>query len=473
MPSRRDQIQSYQFLIQRIISALVMREPDAQQSPFRRLGGAVFAGVMIAVLVTAGAGIFGLVKPGGKKTWKTENTVVLEKETGAVYVYRGGALQPVLNYASARLIAGKPNSPVSVSRASLAGERRGVQLGIPGAPDALPDPKRLVGPAWTLCSAPGVDQSGSTVRQTVLVVGSPSRGGGPLGDRGLVVTDLDSAEVYLVWKDRRYLIRDANVVLEALTLAQRPRLRVGAAWLNALPRGDDLGRIDIPGRGTQSAAVTGAVTGQVFVVATAGGDKQYYVALRDALAPVSFLQVSILLGDPATKVAYGGATPTPREFSAADASSARKSDVFQRQDGDAQPPADLPELVDVSQQTSACAAFRHARPLPTVFIEAAMPDAGSGAPTTSRTEEGTALADRVVVPPGRGAVVEAMPAADAERGALALVTSEGIRYAVPNRNVLEALGYGKVRPTRLPASLVARLPEGPALDPDAARRLAR
>jgi len=40
---------------------------------------------------------------------------------------------------------------------------------------------------------------------------------------------------------------------------------------------------------------------------------------------------------------------------------------------------------------------------------------------------------------------------------------------VPNRDVLATLGYGGVRPVRMPASLVALLPSGRALDPDAAR----
>ncbi|MEN3308214.1 MAG: hypothetical protein V7603_4416, partial [Micromonosporaceae bacterium] len=41
MASRRDQLQSYQFLIHRVISALVMRETDPAESPLRRGVGAV------------------------------------------------------------------------------------------------------------------------------------------------------------------------------------------------------------------------------------------------------------------------------------------------------------------------------------------------------------------------------------------------------------------------------------------------
>ena len=43
MASRRDQLQSYQFLVHRTISAFVMRQTDPATSPLRRGVGAVFA----------------------------------------------------------------------------------------------------------------------------------------------------------------------------------------------------------------------------------------------------------------------------------------------------------------------------------------------------------------------------------------------------------------------------------------------
>ncbi|GAA3386885.1 hypothetical protein GCM10020369_27270 [Cryptosporangium minutisporangium] len=62
MASTKDQLQSYQFLVQRFVSALIMRETDPAQVPFRRLAGAAFASVMIAVLALAGVGIYGLIR---------------------------------------------------------------------------------------------------------------------------------------------------------------------------------------------------------------------------------------------------------------------------------------------------------------------------------------------------------------------------------------------------------------------------
>ncbi|MGH3664184.1 MAG: type VII secretion protein EccB, partial [Micromonosporaceae bacterium] len=95
MASRRDQLHSYQFMIQRVVAALVMRETDPAQSPFRRAAGAIFAGIMVGIIVIAGFAIYGLWKPGGNLAWKAEAdasgkpAVVVEEETGAVYVYMG------------------------------------------------------------------------------------------------------------------------------------------------------------------------------------------------------------------------------------------------------------------------------------------------------------------------------------------------------------------------------------------------
>ncbi|HEX8344439.1 MAG TPA: type VII secretion protein EccB, partial [Actinoplanes sp.] len=85
---------------------------------------------------------------------------------------------------------------------------------------------------------------------------------------------------------------------------------------------------------------------------------------------------------------------------------------------------------------------------------------------------GRILIDRVHVPRARGALVEAAasPTAPAGSGTISVVTDTGTRYPLANRTVLEALGYSGVTPVRVPAEMVALLPEGPSLDPVRARR---
>src|SRR5262245_31048608 len=103
-----------------------MRETDPRQSPLRRGVGAVFAGVMVTVLAGAGFGVYGLISKVGGDGWRTPGAVVVERETGATYVYLNDTLYPTLNLASAMLAGGQPNPTVHrVASASLAKVGRG------------------------------------------------------------------------------------------------------------------------------------------------------------------------------------------------------------------------------------------------------------------------------------------------------------------------------------------------------------
>ncbi len=134
MASRSDQLHSHQFMLQRAVGALAMRDPDPVSSPMRRIGGALFASVMIAVLAVAAVGVYGVLRPGTGNAWRDGRAMIIEKETGARYVFRDNVLYPVLNYTSAVLILGT-SDPVTVSRSALEGVPRGTPMGIPGAPD--------------------------------------------------------------------------------------------------------------------------------------------------------------------------------------------------------------------------------------------------------------------------------------------------------------------------------------------------
>jgi hypothetical protein len=79
----------------------------------------------------------------------------------------------------------------------------------------------------------------------------------------------------------------------------------------------------------------------------------------------------------------------------------------------------------------------------------------------------------VVVPAGRGALVEVMAAPDqpSGQGTVALVTDQGRLFPLADpEHVRQVLGYDGVAPVRVAAPLADRVPRGPALDPAAARR---
>lgn len=287
MPSRRDQVQSYQFFVQRMTSALVAREPDPEAAPFRRLGGAGFASVMVAVLCLAAVGVYGLLRPGGATKWKDGAGVILEKETGTRYLYREGRLHPVVNYASALLALESAAPTVSVSRNSLVGTPRGPRIGIPDAPDALPAPNRILDGPWTLCTQPARDAAGGIVATTVLTVGRAPVGGREPGDAALLVRDRKTKRLHLVWRDHRYEIRNEKVVLEGLVMTAEPVVEVGGAWLNALPAGEPVTPRRVTDRGAASTALPDARVGQVYVVKSQNDSRQYYVVERERLVPIT------------------------------------------------------------------------------------------------------------------------------------------------------------------------------------------
>ncbi len=168
-------------MTQRLGMALLQGEPDVPESPMRRHNVAMFCGVLVAVLVVAGFGVWGLIKPGGATSLTEPGTLIVEEQTGATYVYsrQEAKLIPVANYTSARLLLDSEDVKVrTVSSASLAGFTRGTLVGIPGAPNSLPAPEKLVHGPWSACVAESVDPSG-TRRPYVSLVGGMDVGGRP------------------------------------------------------------------------------------------------------------------------------------------------------------------------------------------------------------------------------------------------------------------------------------------------------
>ncbi|MEV1288303.1 type VII secretion protein EccB [Micromonospora sp. NPDC049679] len=459
MPSRQDQLHSYQFMVQRVVAALVMRETDPPQSPFRRAAGATLASLLIAVIALGGVAVYGALVGGGATNWRDSNVVIVEEESGARYVYRDEKLHPVLNYASALLIVGSPEpKTVRVSRKSIEGVTRGNPLGIVDAPDALPPANRLATGPWAVCSMPPGDGGPSTVR-SALLVGAPASGGTTLDDDGVLARHPDGS-LYLIWQERRHLLRDRDTVLNALTWTSHRPSPVAPALLNALPAGADLARIPIVGKGEDSVAVPGAKIGEVFVVESQGGGRQFAVAQRDGLAGITQVQADLLITDLRQQ-----GKPTPL-------SQGRFNGVKKLPDlvpsGAAAPPATTPKLVDTASR-ALCGQVRDDTGVFEMRVGADVPNVADTPRTGARSAEGAALADYIVVAPGRGAVVEAAAAPGATGGAISVVTDLGRRYAVVNSDVLATLGYGGVKPLPLPANLVALVPAGKALDPEAAR----
>jgi type VII secretion protein EccB len=460
MASRSDQLHSHQFTLQRVVGALAMRDPDPVSSPMRRIGGALFASVMIAVLAVAAVGVYGLLRPGGGSTWRNGNAMIIEKETGARYVFLDNTLYPVLNYTSALLILGSHQPPVQVARAQLVGVPRGTPLGINGAPDPLPGPQQLVTEPWTICSRPPASQSGAAASGTesVLRVGT-APAADALGTRGVLATDPNGG-LHMLWKNRRYAVTNTTGVLAALAWSQASAVALPAALLNAVPAAGDLGGFRVP-RSNRASGVAGYQLGDVVVVENQTGEKQFGVMVEDGLADITPVQAGLLLADGAS----GGTARTMTQLEYGKATRSTQSLV---PTGDNAPPETAPEQVRPPAQGGICASFSSGGPTPVLSLATAVPPApGEIRAQHMPGDPGTGV-DWVAVPPGRGAVVESLASPGAPVGALAVVSDLGLRFAVPSREVLDVLGYGAVTPQRLPAALIALVPSGRALDRAAA-----
>jgi type VII secretion protein EccB len=464
MASRRDQLHSYQFMMQRVISSVVLRETDPEQAPLRRGVGAIFGSVMLAAVLAAGLGVYTLISGVEGGRWRQDGAIVIERETGAQYVYLDGSLQQVLNYASARLISGE-GQVVRVAGRNLAGVPREPMVGIPGAPGSLPQ-GRTTGVPWTMCSVLGPDPAGSPSTTTTLLVGAPAPTGQPLDEHGMLVRDAEEGSTYLLWRSRRYRLTsdEPDQLIQSLYGARAPVVDVGAAWLNGLPPGQDIAPIDVPGRGEQSSAVEGWEVGALLYHEVTGG-RQDFLVRHDGLASLTDLQALLLQGQYDVE---------PEPISPAVANAMRPSDVLAPASGAAAPPEAPPHLLPppVDGRVTLCAETTGASSPPALSLGGDLTGTQTFLlPTGGESPEGTRLADSVVVPPGRIAVVRAMPSDTAAVGAFYLVTDAGIRFAVPTEEILTALGYSAAEAVEMPAALVQRIPAGPTLEPSAARQL--
>jgi type VII secretion protein EccB len=478
MQNRRDQVQAHTFVVGRLVSGLLRAEPDSHFTPLRRFVVGSVAGAFLGAVVVAGFGVFGLFFPGGAKAWSEPKTLVVEKETGARYVFVGGELRPVVNYTSARLVLGGEPKIARVSRKSIGGVPHGMPIGIEGAPDYLPDLKRLDGRHWQVCSTPRPDVNSVGRPLVTLWVGARPAGRSLGTDEALLVRDPGGA-LYLAWNGRRWKVPDA-ATLNALGYSAAPQRPVGWAWINALPAGNDLVAPDVPDRGRNGPVVDGRPTlvGQVLkasAVASGAGDSQYYLVRPDGLSPLTATGAALLLANPETRKAYSGATVEALPVSPATIASMRQS---RSSSVNSQMPASAPKLAEVNNDQAPCLqlAMDAGSGVSVRVAVGSEPSAASAKAPTSAGLAGAVgdprLADLVVVEPGTGLLIRDQPAPGVADGALHLLVDCGMQYPLPSEEVAKTLGYEQVSPTPVPGAVLALLPAGQPLDPLAARATA-
>ncbi|MFI0444439.1 type VII secretion protein EccB [Actinomadura sp. 6N118] len=437
MQTRKDLYQAHKLMTQRVALALLQGKPGAAESPLRRTGVGALCGVMVVVLVAAGFGITGLLFKGGARNLEEPGLVLIEKETGAAYSYSAEQkrLIPFLNYTSARLAMSGNIQRKLVSSRSLAKYPRGPLTGIPGAPESLPDPKKLVRAPWSLCA----HTPPSSAIATVSLLGGQDVGGRPLTDTQAVLVKA-GPQAWLIWRNTRMRISPQS----ARTLTNAQPAPVGERWLNGLPQGPDYAPPLIPNRGGPAATTPDGRTptiGQVYrVPPIAGSAERWYVQLADGVSGISKTQAGLLLSTTGTAAAI--------DITPAAATNVSATNLFNRQLPES-PPQALP--------------YEPSEPLCAVYNDTSL--------NARFTIGGTLPSPRPpIVLPGGATFAGTLTAPNQRPQSFSLITEQGVRYPIPTPEDATKLGYSTSSSVPIPANLLQLFRPGPALTSSAAVR---
>ncbi|GAA0562790.1 type VII secretion protein EccB [Paractinoplanes ferrugineus] len=462
MPSRQDQLHSYQYSLQRVVAALVTHDPDPSKSPLRRAGTTALVSLLIASLAVLGATIYGVLT-GHSNVEPTDTSVVFqEKGSGARFVYleSDAKLHPVLNFTSGLLLASSDEPQLkSIAADRLAKVPLGPPLGIPDAPDSLPLPGSLITERWSICTDNKGEQGEA---RSTLLIGDKLKDGtvAQNGNEALLVQD--KFETDLVYANRRFVIPDERLLAttRAFGWASQDPWQVSTAWLNAIPRGGDLVAPAIRNVGDDSP-VGNLEVGQLVT----GQSKEVSIILSDGAAVLTPLQTILM------QVAGRG---SPRDIGGDYLTMPTSKTKF----NDTRDPGALPATVPALHPGNPGVACMT---LPTTTadnkpigdglrIDPTLPS--SEAVDTAGAQPNRMLADFWHLTRGRGVVAEvtATPEAPAGTGTIIVVTDTGRAYPLAGRSLLKKLGYDSdVAVQRVPSALISLLPPGPALDPARAR----
>ncbi|GIJ50339.1 type VII secretion protein EccB [Virgisporangium aliadipatigenens] len=441
MQTQRDHVHAHQFMVGRLSSALIEGDATRAEIPGRRALTGLWSGLLVAVLVLAGFAVYGWIVPGGSRAFAQRGVILVEKETGVRYVYLSGLLHPTPNLTSALLIQGTGATVKPISRASLKGVPRGVELGIAGAPQSVQTDRLSAGP-WLVCLPGAVaDNPGEALGINL----DPRAPAVPLAADRFTVVRGPAGEDHVLATGRRFRV-DSPAVLVALGVDTARPIAAPRRWLDLLPEGPPLAPADIPRAGSGGPSVAG----RSYPVGTLfrRGDEQFFVLRADGLAPMSpteFLFASAVAAGQPVDLDLSALVSAPRS---ADRSLTER----------------LPELAALRWQPAGelvpCLRQgpRSAREL-------------SGAVAfTPRELSGVDGAGKasVLAAPGTAMVVVPVPHEGAGAPVISYVSDAGVAYTVADGGSAAALKLDGVAPVPFPKSLLATLPAGAVLSRGAA-----
>lgn len=443
-PTTRLQVSGHRFLVRRMEHALVRGDTRMFDDPLRAQSLSLAAGVVLASIAVAVCAVLAFVRPGGSLG---DASVVVVRESGAMYVRIDDVMHPVFNLASARLIVGSAAVPRVVSQRAIDRAARGPHVGIPGAPEQISPPLATDEAVWTVCD----DERAITT----ITVGPVTDGAVAPGRSVLVTPRGQSAAVtYLLhggWRARVDLRHPA--VVRALRIDGVVPQPVSPAVLDAIPEAPAIEPPRIPGLGGPSVLAGQPVGAVVKVPRADDSAPDYYVVLADGLQRV---------GEVAADLIRYTDGRTRAEVSAVPADVVGVLPVVT-----SLPVTTFPGRGGVTAASVVCARWRPGEGQTASRTELF---AGDGAPVNTRSialvqsdGDGPAV-DSVAVPTGRSVFVRSvgLTGAGQETGSLFLVTESGAIHGVWDDDTAAVLGLTEPA-VPAPWPVLARLPRGPEL----------
>jgi type VII secretion protein EccB len=446
-PTTRLHISGYRFMRRRIECALLGRDLRAVNEPIRAPAQSLMAGLALAVILLAGCVVLALLRP---QPGLATAPILMEKQSGALYVRLGETLHPVLNLASARLIAKTNADPQPTAASALDRGRRGPLLGITGAPQFLGTPLGEDELRWTVCDS----RDGTTV-----VVG---RGEGPqshilAGDQTLLVRPSSGGSTYLLYGGRRAVVNLADAAVERALgpEGQVPRT-VSTLLLNIIPEALPLTAPRIPDAGGRgSGSLPGFPVGSVLRVTRTGGD-DFYVVLTDGVQRVGQLAADL--------VRFSNSQGTRTVMSVA-------PDVIRNAPAVTRLPVsgfpDRAKTPPLTDDGTLCASWTYAASgnVDISFSVGGLPlSDGEGSVFLAQADGKGSAVDAVYLPPGRSAYVRAtgLSGGNVRAGTRYFISDTGVRYAVHDDDAAHDLGMPDAM-IAAPWPVLAKLPAGPEL----------
>ncbi|MGA5704773.1 type VII secretion protein EccB [Peterkaempfera bronchialis] len=470
MASRRDELNAYTFARRRTVGAFLQPAGGGNDEDAPRPVRAVVPSLVMAALVVAGFGMWGLIKPAAPKGWDDGRSIVVGKESTTRYVVLANpdkpdekTLYPVLNMASAKLVLDADSKVTFVEDKVLDRYgRHGATIGIPYAPDKLP-PAGEAGQAkvWTVCDRPGDDTGHTTVNQAVFVLtdaqAAPlrnphfrlSRGNalyvqapGPDGKGGdEYLVDATGTKHSLGRADPHDKV--ASSLRVGLFGTQAAPQRVTQQWLDTLADGEAVTFPKVAGfKGGSSMGLAHQEDRRVgrlmsFDSNSDGTPESYYVVGEDRLYRLSDFELQLFQSNPATLEVYGDQRITISPLTSAEHAQyagpvGQENRLPLPSDWPQSRPDQAVNRTDSEGGTRSvvCSTFEgldeKSNPRRSVWASTAFPASATNGSASAHVTPGTGLLYRAM----EGAAGAAGAAGSEVSGSVFLLTETGLRYRV-------------------------------------------